>query len=403
MKKIFASFILFSLVFPIYGKPLAVINSVKGNVFSVLEGKTQKVKDGQFIYDFMEVISEEGSQVTFTDYYDHRFHLAGSGHIKILNKIVELKQGYIWIESYHKDNTFKIQTSNAIVSFVDGQGVISFDNYTGKTQLLSVKGKFEFANSLRSGLGVILSEGQFSFIDNKYESGNPRNPTNVGYSSFQKITSLFNGIVDSREKKIITGMVPPREEKKTISRGIASVNHNIISPKKSSLSTYIKPGKITYLKRTPASLSDGAFDLEEYYSEKLNKIKKTNKRKKFRPSYVKKSSVKLKVFGFKSKRRSYPIARKQQAPRVKLKIKPEEKKRLPSSLIKKPEVKKISRGPASVSLVKPMKVNTPVKPVNDGFEASVLHEYKNQMRHTSEVNDLINELKTYNQDYKPKH
>ena len=89
----FSFLVLFSLgTGEVYSKKkkLGVVEEVWGNVFLVEEGKTKQLRAGDYLYDFSEVMTEEGAQVSFSDYYDHQFHLAGSGHIKMMNKIVEL-------------------------------------------------------------------------------------------------------------------------------------------------------------------------------------------------------------------------------------------------------------------------------------------------------------------------
>ena len=100
---IFSFIVLFSLgTGDVYSKKkkLGVVEEVWGNVFLVEEGKTKQLRAGDYLYDFSEVMTEEGAQVSFSDYYDHQFHLAGSGHIKMMNKIVELVRGYLWVQSY---------------------------------------------------------------------------------------------------------------------------------------------------------------------------------------------------------------------------------------------------------------------------------------------------------------
>ena len=69
-------------------KKLGVVEEVWGNVFLVEEGKTKQLRAGDYLYDFSEVMTEEGAQVSFSDYYDHQFHLAGSGHIKMILSLV---------------------------------------------------------------------------------------------------------------------------------------------------------------------------------------------------------------------------------------------------------------------------------------------------------------------------
>ena len=74
-------------------------------------------------------------------------------------------------------------------------------------------------------------------------------------------------------------------------------------------------------------------------------------------------------------------------------------RRMPGSVRKQTR----SRLPAAVGVPKiitPGFVDTKVKVKSNEFENTLLQEYKKQRRHTQEVNRLIDDLKSYDQDYK---
>ena len=58
------------------------------------------------------------------------------------------------------------------------------------------------------------------------------------------------------------------------------------------------------------------------------------------------------------------------------------------------------RAPASINAAKSIKLNPQIE-INQSstFENSLLNQYKHQMRHETEVNRLIEDLRNYDQDY----
>jgi hypothetical protein len=64
-----------------------------------------------------------------------------------------------------------------------------------------------------------------------------------------------------------------------------------------------------------------------------------------------------------------------------------------------------ARAPASVKptaveeMVKVKRAPASVKQQTDAFESSLVDQYKKQMRHSDEVNQLIRDLKNYEMDY----
>jgi len=412
---LFSFLFLFSIgISEVYAKKkkLGIVEEVWGNVFIVEEGKTRQLRVGDYLYDFSEVMTEEGAQVSFSDYYDHQFHLAGSGHLKMMNKIVELVRGYLWVQSYRATKIpFSIQTANSSIKYYDGESIISFDSLGGKSQIMVLKGDFRIGNILHKvrHFDVVVADGEFSSIDNEFNGGNPRATTPVGYKSFQKVLSLFTGVkpldedndlyravkrMPNKEKKVLKirrKKAVSRKERDSILKNyiegqvpmMAKGNEKIVSKKTK------KGNQIIYLRIDKMARDRGKKTFKKYYGAILNKIKKEGKRKKvvrFRPSYTKSTKIPIHIFapkvvfpmprltgqrplrgGWKSKKKKYLEKRRKKA-------------------IKQKRYKRKSRAQ--------------LKKEKSDFEDTLVNEYKKQMRHSEEVNSLIEDLQNYEQNYK---
>jgi len=348
--------------------PVALIQSVSGNAFVYSGGKTKSLVPGDTVDDFSEIIIEVGGQVSFADYYNHRFHLSGSGHVRLLKRMVDLKQGYLWIQSSDYGKSL-VQTANSKITYTRGELITSFESDTGKTQVLSVKGFVDFANLLQEDVVVTIPEGNFSFIDKNYAEGIPRNPTQIGFNSFKKLTALFPGVspLTSVDGIISQMKIQDQHDTSSASRKIASL------PVASSSE---QAGEFIYLKK-PEKVKVKKFDPERYTSRLAREVLKTRTKKSFHPPahYSGKSNVQVNFYG-EAARRS-PASSKSKASQV--------------------------RAPASVSSADSMPLHyNPQVEVKQGnaMESSLVNQYKKQMRHTNEVNRLIDELKSFDQDYK---
>ena len=93
IKILLASFL---LSLSVYAKaPRGVVSATKGNVFLLANGTMKELHIGDYLYEFDEVFTEIGASATIQDYYDNQYHLSGSGHVRIMNRLVELKSGYL--------------------------------------------------------------------------------------------------------------------------------------------------------------------------------------------------------------------------------------------------------------------------------------------------------------------
>jgi hypothetical protein len=94
--------------------------AVKGNVFAIHQGVTYKLNMGDYIEDFVEILTEENGQISFSDFHDHTYHVSGSGHIKVMNKITEIRSGSLWVQSDNRMEDFlsKVQTQILFIEMV---------------------------------------------------------------------------------------------------------------------------------------------------------------------------------------------------------------------------------------------------------------------------------------------
>lgn len=325
---------------------LARISSVKGNVFSLTNGKTQILKAGDEVQEGSEIVSEEGAQVSYSDFYDHMFHLSGSGQIALTkDKEHELRRGYIWVQSYNDNMPAVIKTANAFATFRKVEMILSFDNASGRTQVLAVTGNFDFTNLLETHLSRKIDAGNFSFVDNEYEQGMPRTPTLIGFNSYKKITGLFDGVKpqDPQAMNIVQNKAPE-------SQAIPQQKEPI---------------------RVVATDSEAI----KYFADKNNPSApvpaKKMKMAKAKPGKPKEPHRNVKIYGLESEiletfSAAMPAGNKME-----------------------------KRAPASVS--------EGAKVVQDEFENSLKQEYNKQTRHSSDVNDLIDQLKSYQSDYKKEY
>ena len=403
MKRLFKSiskkvFVLGLLSAPLLTSPVSasdyygIVKDVSGTVFLSVGERTVPAKVGTKIFDSTEVMTTSGAQVSVMDRYDHIVNLSGSAHMAVQGKKIELIKGYLWIQSTRKRNDkFKIQTANASVSYGQGEGVISFDEATGKTQLLSIRGVFRLRHAMDQHKFEYVREGEFSFINDSYREGRPRSPTAVGYDSYQKVTNLFSGVEPIKKtfsfpqmrgagkkaakSNVNSGENPQMQTSKSPSRSVAS-----------EAKSDAKEGSIHYVE-TQSMKKSSKGKLKQYYQKQLAALEKEEKDKKqasrkskkkgFRPSYQHKSDVTVRVFG----------ASKESTGRMPSSEKNRKKE-------KKSKSKKSGRAPASLQ-----EVNPQVNIEQDAFEKGLNEQLKKQMRHDQEVNALIKELKNYDQDY----
>lgn len=362
-----------------FAKEIAKVSSVKGNVFLIKQdGSSSALKKGDMIFDFSEIFCEDDSQVSFTDYHEHKVHLSGGSQISVMNKMIELKNGNIWIQSAVNTPGFTVQTSNAISSYSDSEFIVNYDVTKLSTQLMVISGSVKFSNLLEEDLSYDVAAGNFTFIDQNFEKGFPRVPTLIGYESYNNLVSIFEGVKPTN--KSLPSVLAKQDLKNDLkkvknisSRKIASVAKNQDS---SSKIIFIRAKKVI---RLPASADVSGYKYFEHVNKKSSK--------KYKP--FKGDTIEVRVFGEPFQKSTVnvipsPVSDPIVAPEVKV-LAIEAKDRIPSSI---PKVEVPDPAPAKVSLKQ------------DNFEQDLVKQYADQKRHSNEVNDLIDELKTFSKDFK---
>ena len=365
MKKLFKnikiSFCLFALSAISYAQtpsPVAVVNSVKGDVFMTQNGKTSKLRDGQFIYDLATIVTAIDGQVSFNDYFDHRYHLASSGQVRLFNRTIELHRGYFWIQSLGQHNQgFSVETANSRLNYATGDGVLSFDSESGLSQFMSISGTFEFGNLEERELNVMVRSGEFSLVDSAHNEGVPRRATPAGEQTLGRVIAMFEKAKTTSSGAMASAPRP------AASRAPASVQEDRPS----------QSGKIVFIpltKKQEKDFFETRMKLTESYSKPSGRAPASVGPSKAAAG-PKRSNVPVHIFG-------QPPARKAVAARA------------PAS-VKSPveQLLKEARKPASVQ--------------TNEFESALMESYKKQMRHTPEVNSLIRDLKNYNMDRNPSY
>lgn len=225
MNKFFliAGFLSFNLLAsePQFGR----IVDVKGEGFISYNGKTREMKKGDSIEVGAEIVIEHHGQVSFTDNADHRYHLGNASSASVSATTVELRAGDLWFQSLNKNDSYKVKTANATVEYSGGEAILSYDSVKGKTQLMVINGMMKFSNLRASELNLSVAEGHFSFIDNAYEEGAPRDPTPVGEKTYGQLVALFSGIapMDKNSASVFKEHDKKEHAKVEATRAIASV------------------------------------------------------------------------------------------------------------------------------------------------------------------------------------
>lgn len=174
--------------------PFGRIVEVKGEGFISHAGKTKDIRVGDIVEMNSEIVVEHSGQVTFTDNADHRFHMGNSSSVAVYKNHLELRSGDLWFQSQNRVDDYKVTTANASVFYQGGEAILSYDTVKGKTQLMVINGMMKLANLRATELNLSVAEGNFSFVDNAYDEGAPRDPTPVGEKTYRQLVSLFKNV-----------------------------------------------------------------------------------------------------------------------------------------------------------------------------------------------------------------
>jgi hypothetical protein len=239
-------FLSLALALPVFGKPVAQVKSVSGQVFVVTpEGKTNSVRLNDHLEEKSEIMVGEGSSISLNDYYDATYNLISGSHLKFFDRSVLLKKGKAWIQSTNSRHSLSLTTANGHVDFWKGEFISTFDQASSRSQFLVVNGEVEVSNVLEKNLKYTVSAGTFTLVDPEVESGVPRAPTKVGLTSMNNAVAEFKGM-------------PERVEAPVVSRTIASVQEE---------KAPVKKGEIIYLSSSRAPASVGL--AQHYWKKKI--------------------------------------------------------------------------------------------------------------------------------------
>lgn len=360
-----------------FAKTVARVLEINGNAF-VFYGKkdSKKLFYGDKIEDMSEVMVDDSSFVSLKDEYGRVFHLAGGTYVKMFNSLVELKNGNVWVSSTKNTNFGVINSVNSIAKFTQGQFIYSFDNVSGKSQVLVLTGDVTFSNVVESNLKVEVPAGHFSFVDQTLANGLPRGATRVGLSSYKQVKSLFNEVKGLEKTSFDKALFGGKIETK---RSIASVPSAESSSGKKGKLIFVESGaqrKIASVQKE-VSAYDYYKDVKKKYSADSQKSEKV---------------AKVRMFGFSS---DVAVPKKKTKKTVKKQAKVQKVVKPVKIVEHRAEPKVAKRVPASVES------KNLIKEINatGAFEKSLQNATETNTRHPQEVNELIDELKSYDQTY----
>lgn len=369
MKLVISLTLLFS--FSALAKTVARVADYGGKSFIFMEnGQSKELRYGDKIPDLSQLMVDDNAYVTLVDEQGNIHHMAGGSYVKFFNNLLEVQNGYVWTKAKSEGKKI-INTINSVIKYEKGEFITTVNSGDNRSQLLVIYGEPEFASSTESHLSIPVKSGEFTFIDKSYERGLPRRPTRVGIKSYYKIKGVFANISTLKTNSF----------EKTLNGNTQSVKREIASVPSSNPT---KKGNVIYIKtygdnsRAPQSVNPKEPSAYDYY-KKVRRKKRSKKR------------AKVKYFGFEFK----------ESPKVTTKVKPitNVTPRITITPPKKSDIQ--DRQPASVA---PKQVtpqpNNIINDINSVFEKSYRNNVKQNTKHSNEVNDLIDELKTFRNDFK---
>ena len=328
---------LITFSFSAFCRPIGIVKSIKGRAFIFEKGEIIEATQGMSLSDFSSLSTEVGSQISISDYHDRVFHLSGQGNITFMKNLIELKSGYLWIQSSGPTTDVVLKTSNSQIVFNQGEGIVNYDSVKQKTQILVMSGYFDIANIEQSLLSERVQAGSFSFVQNNYENGTPRKSTPVGKSSYMKIVSLFENVEPIQKELVFGGRVTSYESQKIEK----------------------KPARFLASNSSPEDVLVDPLPEAKMIEKEFNKLN-IKKKKKVIPTHP----VKINIFrplGVNVSKASTQMV-------------------------------KVERSPSSIAPVK-------IEIKQDQFEQDLIQQYKTQQKHDENLNELINDLDSYKQDY----
>ena len=213
------------------------IIKIKGEGFISQNGKTKAIKLGDFVYPNSELVIEHEGQLSFSTSDDQVFHLGKASSMMVAPKNMVLRSGEVWFQSLNKANETKISTANADITMSGGEGILVYDSLKAKSQLVVVNGLMKINNSRAPEVAISISEGNFSYVDNTYDNGIPRDPTPVGEKTYMELVGHFPGVqaLDKNAVKVFAKetKITHQEVKKENNDDILSAYRDLMLAEKS--------------------------------------------------------------------------------------------------------------------------------------------------------------------------
>lgn len=332
-----------------YAKTVGRVLDISGAAF--IYDKSNKVSEltySQKIPASSKIMLEDNATAVVVTEDGTKYYLTSGSFVKFYEDGIELNSGKVWVDVGVNSKHRVTQTPNLKSNHKKGQYVYSFNPATERSDVLSIYGECEVSSLLDKNKKTKVLAGQFSTLNINKNNGYPREATRVGMNSYEGIKLSFSSFKDLQNLKINKEMATPKLEHKS-NRAIASVS-------KSS-----RKGSVSFVK----------YD----YKERNRDIASVSTSKKVSTNKAKESkSAKVRFFSLDRK-----VKIKNKITNRIWKTKPESNhvvsqvKRIPSS---------VARG-STVNL----------------FEKSLRKNIKNTPKHSSEVNQLIDELKSYQEDF----
>jgi len=332
-----------------FAKTVARVSNIEGAAFYYgATGQVQSLGYSDKIAVGSKVMLEDSARVTLKTEDGSVYYLTSGTFAKFYEDGIELKNGKVWVKSVAGSKHSIVQTANSKGIHSKGQYVYSFDNVSGKSEVLNIFGSVEFSNLTQEDLKTKVLAGEFTFVALDENDGLPRSATRVGVKSYESIKVAFSGFSDLKKLNFenISG------EMSATKRSIASV------------SSLKKKGSLKFVK----------YNYKNKAKRKIASVKQVSKKK---VSKVKTKTASIRVF------KSKPVV--MVAPKVVRRV---QTKTIPSLDIAP------TRMPASVDNKKVQEINTVSL-----FEKSLRQNIQNKPKHKSEVNELIDDLKSYKEDF----
>lgn len=186
--------LLCSFISVVHASEWGGVSKLKGNGFLTLSGQTEELTSKSRIENGSEVFVEEKTYLTIASVDGTFYHFSPESSFKVTKTSLTLRTGSVWVQNRDMNSEILLSTANSEIRFAAGEGIVSYDTNSGKTQLMVIRGQFNLTSTLEKGISVAVAEKNFSFVDAKYNGGIPRDPTPVGNKAFSEMLSMYPGI-----------------------------------------------------------------------------------------------------------------------------------------------------------------------------------------------------------------